>query len=125
MANELGPIVDQWYAHHDKGEMFRVVATDAATGSVEIQYFDGDLEELDSEAWGELDIEPAEPPEDWTGPFDDIELDDPGLTETGMRPQDWRMSLEAKRPPEEAWPDIRPDDGRDDEEGRPAGSVVH
>lgn len=103
MTNELEPLVDQWYMHHDKGEMFRIVATDAASRNIEIQYFDGDVEEIDREAWAELDIEAVEPPEDWTGPYDDIDLDDPGTIETGMRPQDWRISLESHRPGEEAW----------------------
>jgi hypothetical protein len=102
MTNELDPIVDQWYLRHDKGEMFRIVATDAATGNVEIQYFDGSVEEIERDAWGELDIETAEPPEDWTGPYDDIELDEPGTA-----PQDWRISLESQRPAEEAWQERR------------------
>jgi len=125
MINQVGPIVDQWYAHHDKGEMFRVVATDAASGSVDIQYFDGDVEELDGDAWRELDIETAEPPEDWTGPFDDIELDDLGLSETAMRPQDWRICLESNRPAEELWADIRTEDMRDDEQVWHPDLVVH
>lgn len=109
MTNELEPIVDQWYVHQDKGEMFRIVATDAATGNVEIQYFDGDVEEIERDSWRELDIEAAAPPEDWTGPYDDIEFDDLGTSETGMRPQDWRISLESHRPGEEAWQEPRAD----------------
>jgi hypothetical protein len=73
MPNELDPIVGEWYLHRDKGEMFGVVAVDAAAASVAIQYFDGDLEELEADAWREMKIETAEEPEDWTGPFDDVE----------------------------------------------------
>lgn len=107
MINELDPLVNQWYMHHDKGEMFRIVATDMATGNVQIQYFGGDVEEIERDAWRELDIEAAAAPEDWTGPYDDIDPDDLGTTDTGMRPQDWRIALEFHRPTEEAWQERR------------------
>jgi hypothetical protein len=120
MPNELDPIVGQWYLHRDKGEMFRVVAADAAAGFVEIQYFDADVEELEMDAWREMDIETAAEPEDWTGPFDEIEPDELGLTDTSMSPQDWRSSLESVRTAEESWEDTRAaDEIEEEEEGRP------
>ena len=120
MPNELDPVVGQWYMHRDKGEVFRVVAVDSTTRSIEIQNFDGDVEELDMDAWRDLDIDVAEAPEDWTGPFDDIEPDDLGYTETAMRPQDWRAPLEPVPAAEEPWQDTRaPDELREEEEGRP------
>jgi hypothetical protein len=120
MPNELDPIVGQWYLHHDKGEAFRVVAVDTASHVIEIQSFDGDVEELDAGAWREMDIETAEAPEDWTGPLDDIEPDDLGLTETDMSPQDWQQSLEPTQAAEETWQDARPpDELEEEEEGRP------
>jgi hypothetical protein len=115
--NTLTPRIEQWYAHHDKGEMFRVVAVDAASGAVEIQSFDGDVEELELEAWRDLDIEEGEAPEDWTGPYDDIETDDLGYSETAMSPQDWRASLETLPTREETWQDARPLDEHSEEEG--------
>lgn len=120
MLNELDPVVGQWYLHRDKGETFRVVAVDSATRSVDIQNFDGDVEELDTDAWRDMDIEVAEAPEDWTGPFDDVEPEDLGYTETAMSPQDWRVSLESVPAPEEPWQDTRAPDELDEEEaGRP------
>jgi hypothetical protein len=117
MPNELDPIVGQWYLHRDKGEMFRVVAVDTPTAYIEIQSFDGDVEELDADAWREMDIEAAEAPEDWTGPFDDVEPDDLGLTETDMSAQEWRQPLEPMQTPEEPWQDTRPPDELEEEEG--------
>lgn len=120
MPNELDPIVGQWYSHRDKGEMFRVVAADAATDSIEMQSFDGDVQELDASAWREMDIDIAEAPEDWTGPYDDIEPDDLGLTESAMSSQDWRQPLEPIQVAEEPSQDARPPDEREEEqEGRP------
>jgi len=76
MSNEYEPIVEQWYEHQDKGGQFQVTAIDDVAGTVEIQYFDGDLEEIDLDSWADLDIELIEAPEDWTGPVDNIELDE-------------------------------------------------
>lgn len=89
MPTTLKPIVSQWYRHRDKGQHFYVTALDEEEGTVEIQHFDGDLEEMDSDDWHQLNIEAIEPPEDWTGPVDDVERDDLGYTETGMTPEDW------------------------------------
>ncbi len=77
------PEVGQWYRHLDKGEVFQVVGLDEKSGTVEIQTFDGDLDEIDAEAWDEMLLAPAEPPEDWTGPMDDIERDDLGYADVG------------------------------------------
>ena len=55
MANELEPRLDQWYSFHSSDELFRVVALD--DGAIEIQSFDGDIQELDVDAWRDLDIE--------------------------------------------------------------------
>jgi hypothetical protein len=73
-----------------------VTAIDDDEGTVEIQHFDGDVEEMDLDDWRELDLEAIEPPEDWTGPVDDIERDDLGYSETGMQPEDWTEPLEEK-----------------------------
>jgi hypothetical protein len=66
-----------------------VVAFDEDAGLVEVQYFDGDVSELDLEVWRETVIEQIAAPEDWTGPFDDLEADDLGDTEKPRHPEDW------------------------------------
>ncbi|NIP72654.1 MAG: hypothetical protein GWO16_06300 [Gammaproteobacteria bacterium] len=71
------PTVGDWY-RHETGGTFEVVALDEDEGCVEIQYFDGSVEELDLDAWEELDIQPVEPPEDWSGSLD-IEPEDYGV----------------------------------------------
>ena len=96
MPAELKPVVTQWYRHLDKGQQFQVTAFDEDEGTVEIQHFDGDVEEVDLDEWSEMEIELIEPPEDWTGPVDDVERDDLGYSETEMSGQDWRDPLEEK-----------------------------
>jgi hypothetical protein len=62
---------------------------------VEVQDFDGDIEELDLDSWRDMDIELAAEPEDWTGPFDDLDPADLGYTETDATPSDWRAPLDS------------------------------
>jgi Family of unknown function (DUF6763) len=93
MRSHPKPIVDQWYGHLDKGQRFYVTAVDEGAGTVEVQHFDGDVDEFDLGEWFSLDIEPIEPPEDWTGPVDDIERDDLGYSETDMSESEWAEPL--------------------------------
>ncbi len=81
MGNRLPPIVGHWYAHHDKGALFQVVALDDDAGTVEIQEFDGGLDELDLDEWRSLSVYAAAQPEDWGGPLDDVEPDEFGYTD--------------------------------------------
>jgi len=111
--------IGQWYARHDKGEIFQVTSYDPSARTIEIQTFDGDLDQIDAEAWQTLPLAFAEPPEDWTGPIDDIELDDLGYSETDMSGADWAEPLQSLRVTEqsEAGEDTTAEDERDAEGG--------
>lgn len=63
------PVVGDWYRRIN-GALFEVVAIDRDDGTVEVQHFDGTLEEFDLESWEEQDFEEAQAPEDWTGSVD-------------------------------------------------------
>src|SRR4051812_3805390 len=75
------PGIGDWYRQKEGGALFEVVAYDEEDGTIEIQYFDGTVEEMDIEDWdGHWDdgaLEAADPPEDWTGSVD-VESDDNG-----------------------------------------------
>ena len=74
---ELSPVIGNWY-RQGNGEIFEIVAVDPDDATIEIQYFDGTIEEVDFESWEQMEIEAAEPPEDWSGSVDvdGDELDD-------------------------------------------------
>ncbi len=63
------PIVGDWYSG-PSGELFEVVAIDDDDRTIEIQYFDGTLEEYELDTWNAQSISEADPPEDWTGSVD-------------------------------------------------------
>ncbi len=78
MIGELDPIEENWYRHLDKGQDFMVVDVNEKVGTVDIQYLDGDIEELDIEEWNGMDLEEIEVPEDWSGPLNELDPDDLG-----------------------------------------------
>ena len=80
--SEIAPVIGNWYKH-ENGEIFEVVALDTADSTVEIQYFDGTIEELDLDEWEQMEIQAAEPPEDWSG---SVDVDDEELDELQDKP---------------------------------------
>jgi hypothetical protein len=99
MKNEFDPRVDQWYTYIDKGQRFYVTALDEERATVELQHFDGDLEELSLDEWRDLKIELSEEPENWTGALDIAEQDDLGTEITDTGPDDWAEPGEEYRRP--------------------------
>ena len=67
------PSIGDWYRLNGN-DSFEIVAVDEDDGTIDIQYFDGTLEEMDVEDWeahwsdGVLEV--AEAPEDWSGSVD-------------------------------------------------------
>lgn len=75
--SEVRPEVGAWYQTAE-GVYLEVVAYDPEEDSIEFQFYDGTVEECDSESWEELELRPAEPPEDWAGSLD-VSKDDYGV----------------------------------------------
>ncbi len=69
MVSELNPHIGEWYKN-PTGETFEIVARDDDDDTLELQYFDGTVEELDRDVWDYLEPSPIEPPEDWRGCMD-------------------------------------------------------
>ncbi len=90
MSHELDPKVGRWYRRVDDEQLFKVVSIDEDDGLVEIKTVDGEIEELDSTEWVELDLEAAEAPEDYVDPdADDDEEEDPVDDEPDEDDDDW------------------------------------
>jgi hypothetical protein len=65
VAREYEPAVGQWYENVDESESFRVLSVDEDAELIEIEYLDGDIEEIDLETWREMDLDKTEEPEGW------------------------------------------------------------
>lgn len=95
MSHKLIPVPGQWYRHLDKGEPFCVLDVEKREDRIEVQHFDGDIEEFGFSDWFEMDLGIAAEPEDASGPLDEVETGESGFGDTAMMPDDWRASLEA------------------------------
>ena len=82
------PEVGSWYEDR-RQRQFEVVAYDEDAQLIEIQYFDGNIGELDLDEWeGRVVLEIA-PPEDLSGAYDKVNPDDTSDSGRAMRPEDW------------------------------------
>ncbi len=73
MSRDNEPVKGQWYENVEEEETFRVLSVDEDAEIVEIEYLDGEIEELDLEEWHELDLELIEEPEGWSDEDEDDE----------------------------------------------------
>lgn len=78
MSRDYEPVAGQWYENVEEEESFRVLSVDEDSELVEIEYLDGDIEEMDIETWHEMDLDKIEQPEGWSAEDDedDDDLDD-------------------------------------------------
>jgi hypothetical protein len=88
MSRELNPVAGRWYRDLERDEIFKVVAVDENDDVVEIQHADGEIEELESAEWFEMDLERAGEPEDWLRETEDAEEEEEEEEDEGWRDED-------------------------------------
>jgi len=76
VGREYEPVVGNWYRDLDEKESFLVLSVDEDAEMIEIQHVDGDIEEIDLDTWAELDLDPTDEPEGWSGSEGDDDDDD-------------------------------------------------
>jgi hypothetical protein len=82
VMSDVDPIIGNWYRNEETGRRFRGrCASTRMPRPLRSNTLKVKLEELDLDAWYELPIEAIEAPEDWSGPFDEMEADDLGYEE--------------------------------------------
>lgn len=67
MTRDYEPVVGQWYENIDETDSFRVLSVDEDAELIEIEYLDGDIEEVDLDTWAEFNLDKIEEPEGWSG----------------------------------------------------------
>ncbi|HEX3843715.1 MAG TPA: DUF6763 family protein [Steroidobacteraceae bacterium] len=65
MSRDYEPVPGQWYENLEDEESFRVLTMDEDSELVEIEYLDGEIEEIDLETWHEMDLNRIDEPEGW------------------------------------------------------------
>lgn len=111
MGRDYEPVKGQWYENVEEAETFRVLSVDEDAELVEIEYLDGDIEELDLDTWHEMDLERIAEPEGWAGGDDagddDEEEDDEDLDDEDD--EDWDDDEDDE---DDDWEDDEDDSGR-------------
>jgi hypothetical protein len=104
VGRDYEPVKGQWYENVGEDETFRVLTVDEDAELVEIEYLDGDIEEMDLDAWHEMDLERIAEPEGWAG-------DESGDTEEKDDKDD-----EDDDEDDDDWDDDEDDDDDDDDD---------
>jgi hypothetical protein len=104
VSRDFDPVPGQWFEDLDREEVFKVVSVDPDEMLVRIQWLDGEYEDLDLEAWNELDLEQATEPEGWVDDDEDEEDED----------DDWDED-EDEEDEDDDWDDDEDYDDDDDE----------
>jgi hypothetical protein len=73
VSRDYEPVPGKWYEDLDAEETFQVLSVDPDEEVVRIQWPDREIQEIDLDAWNELDLELADEPEGWV---DDAATDD-------------------------------------------------
>lgn len=71
------PEIGGWYIDLQLNQHFEVVAFDDHERTIEIQYVDGELSEVDMEGWRQMSVESAAAPEDWSASYEVSREDGP------------------------------------------------
>ena len=87
MPTTAPPRLREWFIDLNTRQSFRVVAIDEANDAIEVQYFAGELAEFDSDSWFSSEFEPIEAPEDWSGPYGELDEDDLGYSDPDTHPE--------------------------------------
>ena len=108
MSRDYEPVPGQWYENVEEEESFRVLSVDEDSELVEIEYLDGDVEEIDLETWHEMDLERTEEPEGWTGSAEEEEEEDE------EKEEDWDEDDDEDDDDDDWDEDEEEDEGRDE-----------
>jgi len=86
------PEIGRWYRAPSRS-LFEVVAVDPFDGSIELQHFDGTIDEIEPEDWLGLHAQATGAPEDWSGSVDINAEDLPA--DLPLQVTDWQTALDA------------------------------
>jgi hypothetical protein len=106
VARDYDPVQGKWYEDLEENEIFKVLSVDPDQELVEVQYENGDIEEIDLDTWHELDLELSQEPEGWAA---DDEKEDKEEEEDDEDEDDWDED-------DDDWDDDDEDDLDDDDD---------
>ena len=103
VSRDYEPVKGQWYENVDDEETFRVLSVDEDAELVEIEHLDGDIEELDIDAWHEMDLDRIAEPEGWAAGQEAAKSDD--ADEDDEDEDDWDEEDDEDEDDDDDWED--------------------
>jgi len=107
VARDYDPVQGQWYEDLEENEIFKVLSVNPDEEIIEVQYENGDIEEIDLDTWHELDLERAEEPEGWASDQEDEDEDE----DEDFDDDDW----DEDEDDDDDWDEDEDDDDLDDD----------
>ena len=99
MQYHIHPHIGNWYQSTEFPEVFEVVALEGGHEElIEIQFFNGDIEEVDKETWTHLHLFEIAPPEDWSGAFEVAKEEMSQYVDEPYRPESWDNPINTIEP---------------------------
>jgi hypothetical protein len=89
VSRDYEPVPGQWYENLEDEESFRVLTVDEDSELVEIEYLDGEIEEIDLETWHEMDLDQTEEPEGWAESDEEEDEEEEEEEEEDEDDEDW------------------------------------
>jgi hypothetical protein len=89
VSRDYEPVPGQWYENLEDEESFRVLTVNEDSELVEIEYLDGEIEEIDLETWHEMDLDKTEEPEGWAESDEDEDEEEEDEEEEDEDDDDW------------------------------------
>lgn len=89
MSRDYEPVPGQWYENLEDEESFRVLTVDEDSELVEIEYLDGEIEEIDLETWHEMDLDQIDEPEGWAESEEDEDEEEEDEEDEEDEDDDW------------------------------------
>ncbi len=80
MSGQVSAETGHWYHSQINQNNFEVVDIDFEAQSIEIQYFDGDTENIGFSGWKTIVPTEISAPQDWSGPYE-LKTTDPAFDE--------------------------------------------
>jgi len=89
VSRDYEPVPGQWYENLEDEESFRVLTVDEDSELVEIEYLDGEIEEIDLETWHEMDLDRIDEPEGWAESEEDEDEEEEDEEDEEDEDDDW------------------------------------
>jgi segregation and condensation protein B len=89
VSRDYEPVPGQWYENLEDEESFRVLTVDEDSELVEIEYLDGEIEEIDLETWHEMDLDQTTEPEGWAESDEEEDEEEEDEEEDEEDDDDW------------------------------------